>query len=259
MFVAACSLPRVAAADAVSPPPDDCPPGSIGSSGHTRGPHCEPLPCDDDDDCDPELGDRGFLRRGTVCEEVGLCEIDEPSEDGEAYPVAISACDPGTCHLGACVVARRCVEPPRAGDDCPVGSVWMPIGPSPYCSPITCTDDDDCPRRGSDALVCRQVGVCEAVDVVVHDPIDMTFGPRTEALAACHPAACTRGDCVIAWRCVPSSLRALPPPPPSLFASCGCAVRGGPASRAVIVAFLVAVALVRRHRGLVGSAGRSSA
>ncbi len=43
-------FPAVASADVVQMPPDDCPEGSIGRSGHV-GPHCQPAICSSDADC----------------------------------------------------------------------------------------------------------------------------------------------------------------------------------------------------------------
>jgi len=104
-----------ASADAIRPPPKDCPAGSVGSSSHC-GPECKPLACNSDDDC----------RDSKVCKETSLCiESGERGRCGKVpasqrtkkypYKAAHGECpDKGDCEKGTCVPAKRCVTAPKA-------------------------------------------------------------------------------------------------------------------------------------------------
>ncbi|MBZ0117178.1 MAG: hypothetical protein K8H88_09300, partial [Sandaracinaceae bacterium] len=54
--------PAIARADAVLAPPEDCPDGATGTTGHL-GTYCEPAPCRSDNDCET----------GTHCAPASLC------------------------------------------------------------------------------------------------------------------------------------------------------------------------------------------
>ncbi|MFO0747096.1 MAG: hypothetical protein U1F43_15755 [Myxococcota bacterium] len=88
VFVAslALSLAAVAGAaraDAVPPPPADCPAGAIGITGH-NGPSCTPMACSEDKDCVDAMG---FDKRPRTCQELALCveERHEKSQSGWSH------------------------------------------------------------------------------------------------------------------------------------------------------------------------------
>jgi len=96
-----------AAADAVPPEPDDCPPGSVGRTGH-EGPYCSPTTCASDSSCP---------RMGQECREVALCvKTETVPRGGRPYDGA-----PETItREGDCETAMRCVDPgalEEGGDD----------------------------------------------------------------------------------------------------------------------------------------------
>lgn len=95
-------------ADAVGPPPEDCPSGSHGESCH-GGEFCSPSTCAGDPDCDP----------GWTCAELDLCvaRIDCASgwtPPGEHYwhDTVHGACPdgPGDCSTGTCRAVRVCMS-----------------------------------------------------------------------------------------------------------------------------------------------------
>jgi dissimilatory sulfite reductase (desulfoviridin) alpha/beta subunit len=104
-------------ADAVPPPPDNCPNGAVGITGHS-GTWCEASTCSLGNTCDTRYGDDA-LRCGTQ----GLCVRSESYSPGgrRAFEdravrltrqVADATCRAGeTCADGSrCVVAQRCVR-----------------------------------------------------------------------------------------------------------------------------------------------------
>jgi len=121
-----------ARADAIGPPPADCPRGAAGSSSHS-GQWCEPTTCAGGATCTSEQ----------TCEPQGLCvttqtytvdgrlAVDQPREQ-RSRQIAVSACDAGdACADGsACVVTNRCVrasladafQPKNAGCGCALAS-----------------------------------------------------------------------------------------------------------------------------------------
>jgi hypothetical protein len=116
LFLLCCMLlASLALADKVPSPPDDCPPGSTGDTGH-EGPHCIPLDCKTDADC----------KGGLVCKEQPLC-IEEkmlaPRDDPEKskFVFVYDSCEVGAKCTGAstCVTGKRCVaasapkDPPK--------------------------------------------------------------------------------------------------------------------------------------------------
>lgn len=103
-----------ARADAVPPPPTECPPGAIGVTGH-NGPYCTPMGCSNDAEC----GDRmGYDKRARTCADVGVCveERHESSASGWSHGapitlrVAHAACaDDGRCQVGTCERGKHCL------------------------------------------------------------------------------------------------------------------------------------------------------
>ena len=102
-------LHRDARADAVGPPPADCPAGSFGDSCH-GGPFCRPSTCESDAAC----------AGGETCQEVKVCvggvqcgggieTLDDPP-----IPTFVGLCkDDGTCDGEAtCQPLKQCVGAP---------------------------------------------------------------------------------------------------------------------------------------------------
>lgn len=97
-------------ADAVPPPPTNCPQGAAGETGH-GGEYCAPQTCQSDQDC----------KGGNVCRDAGLCELSRsycggrPPPDGNncsTITEALKVCKEGDdCGTATCVVAKRCVAP----------------------------------------------------------------------------------------------------------------------------------------------------
>ena len=111
ILLLALLLPTAAFADAIGPPPEECPPGSVGQSSH-EGQWCEPATCILDTSCD----------KGAKCRPgVGLCVTHEVVPCGGLYPVEMEPCtttideahrpcaSDADCGQGTCEVARRCV------------------------------------------------------------------------------------------------------------------------------------------------------
>lgn len=106
--------PAIAGADAVSPPPEDCPAGSEGNASHC-GPYCRPISCNDDSDCDD----------GKSCTEQSLCiyQIEGPCggwvpQDAgvEYYDAVNGVCSDGAvCNSGQCQVIKVCTAAGTAG------------------------------------------------------------------------------------------------------------------------------------------------
>lgn len=108
MVVAALLLSMSAYADAIGPPPEDCPSGSTGRSSHA-GRWCKPLPCVNDT-CEAD---------GT-CETTGLCLLEASDCGGGRRPdtapctrtrrEAVGLCrTDADCTEGTCVVDAYCV------------------------------------------------------------------------------------------------------------------------------------------------------
>ncbi len=137
----AVSLPCVAFADDLGPPPPSCPAGSIGHSEHA-GEWCAATTCSTDADCSGDGLRRQGLEyhhgvAGLVCREVALCVVEEEYTLGGLHPdpppsstrrVARGPCVGDACPSGgSCRSARRCAPaasrpaasqptPARAGD-----------------------------------------------------------------------------------------------------------------------------------------------
>ncbi|AKT43058.1 MYXO-CTERM sorting domain-containing protein [Chondromyces crocatus] len=119
--VALTLLGRDAHADAVMPPPDECPPGALPRTSHI-GPYCQPSTCETGVDC-PHLEPRLLPRKGfpLVCRERALCVTERIEPDGPPFreddpgsvrrPIAVSSCDEATsCAAPArCETTKRCV------------------------------------------------------------------------------------------------------------------------------------------------------
>jgi MYXO-CTERM domain-containing protein len=114
----------VAAADAVAPPPTDCPNGTHGESSHT-GPYCAPQTCSSDADCSG----------GQTCRELAMCIAQQacgglmldagPYPDGGFPPpcrfdAVHGLCNAGAaCTTGTCETRRVCAAPePSASPGC---------------------------------------------------------------------------------------------------------------------------------------------
>lgn len=122
LVLAALVAPRAARADAVMPPPKDCPTGARGQTSH-NGPWCAPTTCAADKDCPS----------GEICREQALCVSTEtvPSQSGWSWgkPISLSTahatCDKGAaCAKGTCETARRCVtrsQAVKSGKGCAAG------------------------------------------------------------------------------------------------------------------------------------------
>lgn len=113
LFVALLVLAPIASADDLPPPPESCPPGSVGYSEHA-GQWCVPTICAGEAECGS----------GEVCREVALCVVEEEYALGGNIPqdppprrtrrVARGECIDGACPSGGeCRRARRCA----AGSD----------------------------------------------------------------------------------------------------------------------------------------------
>ncbi|MCA9489448.1 MAG: hypothetical protein KC621_05980 [Myxococcales bacterium] len=105
-------------ADAVPPPPEDCPAGAQGQTGHD-GPFCTPTTCD------------GTCEEGHTCRSAGLCVTSEERPCGgmttpgetctyERVEAHATCRDSSDCTLGECVIADRCVE--DSGCGCATGA-----------------------------------------------------------------------------------------------------------------------------------------
>lgn len=108
-------------ADAVLPPPEDCPPGSIGQSSH-NGPFCSVTTCSTDADCEGKCSwrDRDRGRRLRCEDSVPLCieqrefsnwRRPQNSQTKNIVPVAVGSCDGSrACASPAvCETTKRCV------------------------------------------------------------------------------------------------------------------------------------------------------
>ncbi|EYF08809.1 hypothetical protein [Chondromyces apiculatus] len=122
-----------ARADAVPPPPEDCPPGALGVTGHL-GEHCAPTTCAVDSDCE-KVAARSFSRKSPplACREQGLCverrKVDVPPfRHGGAKEVelqiAARACGGAeSCAApAACEVVKRCVPAEAAAGSTAAGT-----------------------------------------------------------------------------------------------------------------------------------------
>jgi hypothetical protein len=99
--LAAVACPRPAAADAVPPPPSDCPPGTRGVSNHS-GQICAVAECADDRSCGEDQ----------ACGDYPLCvarDASPPAGLGRSARVG-GRCERGTCPAGfTCEPKPHCV------------------------------------------------------------------------------------------------------------------------------------------------------
>lgn len=131
--LAALLLVSIAEADAVPPPPADCPAGSRGETCH-GGPHCRPKPCDVDADCSS----------GETCQDLDLClgQVDcAGGWDPDAGPhwvdtVEGSCANGAACSRGTCQTTEVCAPPPPPAQSTVVeqgcGCRLPARGPSPH-------------------------------------------------------------------------------------------------------------------------------
>jgi hypothetical protein len=121
VLLATLLLSMPARADAIGPPPEDCPSGSKGTSSHA-GNWCAPLPCTD-----------GVCGEGTTCETTGLCILREenrpcggrpgPEPCTFTYQEAFGPCaTDADCTRGTCVTDDYCVEAGLGGSWCSCAS-----------------------------------------------------------------------------------------------------------------------------------------
>ncbi|MCA9619864.1 MAG: tetratricopeptide repeat protein, partial [Myxococcales bacterium] len=128
-----------ARADAVPPPPDDCPAGAVGETDH-GGPHCRPTTCEVAQDCEKQAGWRKRDAAMSCRDGLGLCVVEKVKARGGwgsferdvAYGPCASDADCRT-EGARCLVAKRCVfgdaatsapsaapkTPPNAGTSAP--------------------------------------------------------------------------------------------------------------------------------------------
>lgn len=132
-------------ADAVPPPPSDCPPGAIGETGH-NGPYCTPKACTTDAECSDRLG---YDKRPRTCTPLAICveARKEPSASGWSHGTPITrrfaheACgDDGACAVGSCERGHYCVlatdaPPDRSATTAPpttsAPTAHSPVGAAP--------------------------------------------------------------------------------------------------------------------------------
>lgn len=162
---------------------------------------------------------------------------------------------------------------PSPPDDCAPGSRGQTWHNGPYCEPVPCTTDAECPAR-IPGTVCREVALCVESRTWPNagglSPIPET--PEQEAAmrvtrdvahGACEGGtACAEGTCRVERRCAPRPVRPPAPPPaptgggaggslsprtPEASDEGGCAVAGGADGWGWIVA--VGLAGWRRRRG----------
>jgi hypothetical protein len=91
----------LAAADVVSPPPTDCPPGTSAVTNHA-GPHCLPAACDDGKPCPS----------AQVCAIQQLCLVERvfTNRTGDHHAEVVSGpCQRGQCSEGTCRSERVCM------------------------------------------------------------------------------------------------------------------------------------------------------
>jgi hypothetical protein len=124
-------------ADAVPPPPRDCPPGTLGQTDH-YGPHCAPADCQTDADC-----------QGKSCRAYALCVFDRVFESPRGDTHRREA-------KGACNAGQRCPldSPCRPGNYCLAGNVAAPPPATapPPASPApgsTSTTPPSPPKKGN--------------------------------------------------------------------------------------------------------------
>lgn len=136
-------------ADAVPPPPEDCPKGTVGTTSH-GGPRCEPEP---PKDCAP--GYRGVV--GGTCE-LANCTIDAQCEGGLRCLAATTCQEFRQLHWtgwgwSAQAPAPRSnflAGPPREAPDEPAPKEWVVLG--------VCGQDGPCPSPAE----CRPSKLCQS-------------------------------------------------------------------------------------------------
>jgi hypothetical protein len=109
VLIALCLAPTLARADAVRPPPRNCPAGSHGETGHA-GPYCTPSACLTDAEC------VGYP--GQVCSDAPLCvkSVSYTDWSGQTYTrleVVGPCASDGSCADPAskCDMTKKCTPP----------------------------------------------------------------------------------------------------------------------------------------------------
>ncbi len=125
LFLAALLLAPPVLADAIEPPPEDCPRGSEGTSSHA-GDWCEPTECDGPDDCElacqPEIG-LCITREEVSCGGMAIEPCTTTRE--EAHGRCTTSAD---CEVGDCEIADRCVGGRVPDCDCSAGASVGALG-----------------------------------------------------------------------------------------------------------------------------------
>lgn len=138
-----------ARADAVMPPPADCPPGAAGATSH-NGPWCSPTTCSTDADCAGVGAQFDARAPARVCVEQALCveAREEKSQSGWSHgqPFARTFAH-GVCSAevpcaapAKCEAAKRCVVPTP-------GTV-TPTQPEPEPAPSSSPETRPAPASG---------------------------------------------------------------------------------------------------------------
>ena len=174
-----------ARADAVPPPPNDCPPGAIGETGH-NGPYCMPKACSTDAECTDRLG---YDKRPRTCAPLAICveTRKEPSASGWSHGTPITrriaheiCSEDGACRAGSC----------ERGNYCALATDAPPERPA--TAPAT-TSTPNAPAGG----VSKGCGACDAggadlaAGAAIAAGVVVGFG-RRRTRAACREAHSTR-------------------------------------------------------------------
>lgn len=139
VLAGALLIPLVAHADAVPPPPTDCPKGAIGDTSHV-GTWCRPTTCTDPDKCrQPFVGSKE--KQTFRCEKVGLCISTSSAMHPRGSPVIRREIASKTCSSDSdcsgkekCVTEDRCVV--KEGWKIPlIGSCALREGPAAPSAP----------------------------------------------------------------------------------------------------------------------------
>ena len=115
------SVPAIARADAVEPPPENCPAGTHPTSGHC-GPHCVADTCSNDSECDE--GKSCVERSLCVYQYQGPCGDYNPPDAGTTTHDAVGAAcqNGGACGKGQCQTLNVCSAPTPPADPITIDS-----------------------------------------------------------------------------------------------------------------------------------------
>ncbi len=158
-WLATSTADGAARADAVPPPPSDCPPGAIGETGH-NGPYCTPKACTTDAECTDR---RGYDARPRTCAPLAICveTRKEPSASGWSHGTPITrrfahevCASDGACPVGSCERGHYCVLATDAAPERPATSA-PPTASTPTAnSPVgvVAKGCGSCGAGGADAV-----------------------------------------------------------------------------------------------------------